>query len=553
VYSPLAMGDEGQLSRDELQSLLAIAGELATQTDQDALVRMILEKACAATGSPDGSVLLYDSVHRGLYFAAAVGVKGPELMQKWGEHSSQRVPMESNAGRAFTSGKIDFESSANKDPEHYKGVDRQTGAKSKSILSVPLRCGDTCVGVLQALNKADASGQPAPYDDHDALLLLHLGELAATAINHARLVRKLTAQMGLYSRDSADDLVQRLEEPAKRETLTVMFADMRGFTQLCQLQAADPERTQQIMNDLFTMYADRVLSRGGIVNKFVGDAVFAIFRGEDAAKRAVRSAFDMLERFDSLRRIWAESCNEDVSFLDLGVGIATGTAAFGGFGSGLVRDFTAIGSIVNLANALEYAARNGKRVLVDNSTWLGVRDIVEEHGEAEPFEVVRAGQRIARYRHLHLKKLAPDRPVRVFVSHSHQDREFVENCITSPLAKQGIETWYSNADIIPGQDYVRRIEAGLLKCDWVVVLVTENSAKSDWVSDEVNTAMADKRFDQRILPLTRGPVALPKLGSKFFRLHGIDLSTITDTGKFLKEFFSRREVELRSAAKATEC
>jgi len=549
MYAFRAMGAE--LSREELQSLLVIAGELATQTDQDLLVRMILERACSATGSPDGCVLLYDSTHQGLYFAAAVGVKGPELMQKWGEQSSQRVPMASNAGRAFTSGQINFESAATKEAEHYQGVDRQTGTKSMSIISVPLRSGELRIGVLQVLNKVGADGQPASYDEHDALLLSHLAELAATAINHSRLVRKITAQMGLYSRDVTDDLVQRLDQPAVREHLTVMFADMRGFTQLCQLQAADPERTQEIMNDTFTMYADRVLSRGGIVNKFVGDAVLAIFRGEDAAKRTVRSAFDMLERFDSLRRRWSESCNEDVSFLDLGIGIATGTVAFGSFGGGLVRDFTAIGTIVNLANALECAARNGRRVLVDNTTWLAVRDTVEEHDEPESFEVVRAGQTIAKYRHVHLKRLTPDRPLRVFISHSHADREFVESCITAPLAKYGIATWYSNADIIPGQDYVKRIEAGLLKCDWVLVLVTGSSAKSDWVSVEVNTAMADKRFDQRILPLTQGAATLPKLGSNFGRLQSIDLSSVTDTGKFLNDFFRHREVELRAAAKSS--
>jgi hypothetical protein len=120
------------------------------------------------------------------------------------------------------------------------------------------------------------------------------------------------------------------------------------------------------------------------------------------------------------------------------------------------------------------------------------------------------------------------------------------------LATHGIETWYSNADIIPGQDYVRKIEAGLLRCDWVLVLVTENSATSDWVSDEVNTAMADKRFDERILPLTKGANTLPKLGSGFGRLQGIDLSTVTDIGIFLKDFFSRREVELRAASRATK-
>ena len=260
----------------------------------------------------------------------------------------------------------------------------------------------------------------------------------------------------------------------------------------------------------------------------------------------------MLERFDSLRRLWAELCNEDVSFLDRGIGISTGTVAFGAFGSGMVRDFTAIGTIVNLANSLEFAARNGRRVLVDNATWNCVRNIVEQYDDPEPFEVVKAGQLIARYRHVHLLQLIPDRPARVFISHSHEDREFVEKFITGPLATQGIETWYSNADIIPGQDYVRKIEAGLLRCDWVLVLVTENSATSDWVSDEVNTAMADKRFDERILPLTKGVTNLPKLGSGFGRLESIDLSTVTDIGKFLKDFFSRREVELRAASRATK-
>ena len=262
----------------------------------------------------------------------------------------------------------------------------------------------------------------------------------------------------------------------------------------------------------------------------------------------------MLERFDSLRRRWDESCNEDVSFLDLGIGISTGTVALGTFGTGMVRDFTAIGTVVNLASAFEFAARDGRRVLTDNATYQAVQDIVEEHDGPTTFEIVKAGQPLpGKYRHFHLKRLKADRPVRVFISHNHRDREFVEAAITTPLAKHRIETWYSNADIIPGQKYVERIEDGLLKCDWVVVLVTENSVQtSDWVSDEVNTAMADKRFNERILPLTRGANTLPKLGSGFGRLQGIDLSTVTDVGKFLKDFFSRREVELRAASRATK-
>jgi class 3 adenylate cyclase len=331
--------------------------------------------------------------------------------------------------------------------------------------------------------------------------------------------------------------------------VSLLFADMRGFTQLCQSQAADPGRTQEIMNELFTMFADRVLSRGGIVNKFVGDAVFAIFRRDGGAKSAVRCAFDMLERFDSLRRRWTESCNEDVSFLDLGIGISTGTVALGSFGSGMVRDFTAIGTAVNLAAAFEYAARNGRRVLVDNATWQKVQDIVEEHDEPQPFEVIRAGQVIAKYRHVHLKRLTPDRPVRVFVSHNHKDREFVETRITAPLAIHGIETWYSNSDIIPGERYIQRIEDGLLKCDWMLVVVSENSVASDWVRAEVKTAMADPRFQNRILPLIKDGAHPGAITAELAELHGVDLATAPDAGEYLQKFFQEREIELRAAAK----
>jgi len=52
-----------------------------------------------------------------------------------------------------------------------------------------------------------------------------------------------------------------------------------------------------------------------------------------------------------------------------------------------------------------------------------------------------------------------------------------------------------------GPPYIQRIDYGLLKCDWVLVVVSENSVASDWVRAEVKTAMADPRFQNRILPL----------------------------------------------------
>jgi hypothetical protein len=266
----------------------------------------------------------------------------------------------------------------------------------------------------------------------------------------------------------------------------------------------------------------------------------------------VRCAFDILERFDSLRRRWDESCNEDLSFLDVGVGISTGTVALGSIGTGLVRDFTAIGTSVNLASAFEFAARDGKRVLVDNATYQAVHDIVEEYEGPTPFEIVKTGQRIVgKYRHFHLKRLQPDRPVRVFISHQHDDREFVEAAITTPLARHRIETWYSNSDIIPGEKYIQRIEDGLLKCDWVVVLVTENSVKNgDWVRAEVNTALGDPRFADRVVPLTRGAVMPAQISHELGQLNALDLSKAAAPGELLFEFLIKRETELRAQARS---
>jgi len=189
-------------------------------------------------------------------------------------------------------------------------------------------------------------------------------------------------------------------------------------------------------------------------------------------------------------------------------------------------------------------------VLVDNITYQAVHDIVEEFEGPTSFEIVKAGQPVtSKYRQFHLKRLKADRPMRVFISHSHRDREFVEAAITGPLAKQGVETWYSNADIIPGERYVQRIEDGLLKCDWVLVLVTDHSVQDgDWVRAEVNTALKDQRFANRVVPLTRGSVIPAQICHELGQLNALDLSSNGDPGRLLFEFLTRRETELRATA-----
>ncbi len=549
MYVQGTMTGSDELSREELASLLELAGELSTRLDQQKVVGTILERACHFTHSPEGSVLLYDPIRQGLFFAVASGPKGPELLQKFGERSNQRVPLEgSKAGQTFRSGEIIIASNVQTDAHHFKNVDDQIDSMTVSVISAPLKIAGSTVGVLQLLNKADSSGQLCAYDRHDIALLRHLGRIAAAAINNVRLVRKLTAQTGLYGRSGVSQYLEVLDQPARPERLTFLFADMRGFTQLCQSQS-DAARTQEILNDFLGMLADQILLRGGIVNKFIGDGVFALFQGNDAPTAGVRCAFDMLDRFGSLRCRWLDTSNEDLNFIDIGIGIATGTAALGSFGSAEVKNFTAIGTVVNLASAFTDAARNGRRVLVDNKTWATAQDIVEEYEGPLPFDLGKPDQPVkVRYQHYHLKRLTPDRPKRVFLSHNQLNREFVELQIREPLASRGVETWYAEQDIIPGDDYVRRIQDGLLTCDWMLVVLTKHAADSAWVKAEVNTALKDPRFRGRVLPVRVDETLPSQINADFGSLHALDIRSCPNAADAIYEFLVKRERELRAVA-----
>lgn len=540
------MSGVSTLSREELLRLLEVLEEVAGESDEDRLIHSILETACRMTSSPDGSVLLFDPERNGLYFAAAQGEKATELLTAWGKKSSQRVPLSaSNAGQSFLTGATVL----NQQSRRFAEVDRQTGKTSESILSVPLQVRGKTIGVLQVLNKVPQDGQLSDYDLRDLALVEQLARQAAIAIEKAQMMAKLLAHMGLYSREDASDLVERMNQRVTPDRLTLLFADMRGFTQLCQSQ--DILETHKIVNDLLTMYADQVLTFGGIVNKFLGDAVFAFFRGSDGPKQAVRCGFKMVERFASLRRDWDQACNQDLSFLDLGIGIVTGEVALGSIGTASVRDFTAIGTPVNLANAFQAAARNGKRILVDQSTWNAVRDIIADADGPASFELRKPGQEVGvKFRQYELKQLKPEIPVRVFVSHSHQDRDFA-NRVTAELARYGIETWYSQVNILPTSNYIEAIRDGLRKSDWVMVIVSAYSCKSDWVRAEVSTAEVDPRFRGRILPVKLDDSDAALISHQIATLQAMDGRGVTRLGEAIRDLLMAREQDLRADVRAS--
>src|SRR5262249_49066429 len=155
---------------------------------------------------------------------------------------------------------------------------------------------------MQILNKRSGD-----YTKRDQVILEHLASQAAVAINNAELFERLLAHSGLYTRlktaSELAELMRELQQPAHAEKLTILFADMLGFTQLCQSLRSDTE-VQDRLNEFISMLAAEAVTHDGMVNKFLGDGAIILFRRENHAKRAVSAAFGILDRFREMKQRW---------------------------------------------------------------------------------------------------------------------------------------------------------------------------------------------------------------------------------------------------------
>jgi class 3 adenylate cyclase len=165
-----------------------------------------------------------------------------------------------------------------------------------------------------------------------------------------------------------------VELASTRRNLTILFADIRGFTAMAERM--EPEDLIDALNQYFTTMTDVVFRHGGTLDKYVGDGILAFFGDpipfEDHAERAVVTAFEMRGELDALRETWLER-GED---LNVGIGISTGYVTVGNIGSATRTEYTVIGNQVNLASRLATIAAP-HQILVSERTLSAVRDRVE--------------------------------------------------------------------------------------------------------------------------------------------------------------------------------
>jgi adenylate cyclase len=162
-------------------------------------------------------------------------------------------------------------------------------------------------------------------------------------------------------------------------SLTVLFTDIRDFTGFTERH--QPQEVVQMLHEYLTRMVDQVLVQQGTLDKFIGDAVMAIFGAPlpqpDHAERACRAALGMIRELDVLQARWAAEGREPFR---MGVGINTGEMVVGNLGSEQLFDYTVVGDGVNLAARLESLNKEYKTtkpIIISESTYLAAKDVLD--------------------------------------------------------------------------------------------------------------------------------------------------------------------------------
>jgi len=163
------------------------------------------------------------------------------------------------------------------------------------------------------------------------------------------------------------------------QEITVLFSDIRSFTEYTEKHS--PQATVGILQEYLTEMVDIIIQNRGIVDKFVGDEIMALYgtpvKLENSALAACKTAIEMRIRLNELQKKWK---NEGKDVFDTGIGINTGPAVVGNLGSQQIFDYTAIGDTVNLGARLEninkeYETQN--KIIISEHTLKKVEQFVE--------------------------------------------------------------------------------------------------------------------------------------------------------------------------------
>jgi len=357
----------------EVNTLAGIGRAVTALMETEELLGRIIEGAVYLVRGDQGQVILRHPADSDLYVHAIKEAEHPRATPAFHRANDMLAKVVINSGKALMV---------------TRGHERVSlPPAATAALYVPLITGQQAIGAIGVTSQES----DRRFSNNDRSLLGAVADYAAVSLENTRLFRELEAAKErekqeirrIFQTYVAPSVVEQvIANPSSlqlggiRQEVTVLYADIRGFTSLAE--RVDPEKLISILNGYLSIMARTVLDYEGTLDKFLGDAVMVFFNAptpqSDHPLRAARVALAIQRAVQEHRRDRSTAV-----LLSVGIGFATGEAVVGHVGTTDRMDYTVIGDSVNLAKRLQDEAQPGQ-ILMSASTY----HLIKEHVRAVP-------------------------------------------------------------------------------------------------------------------------------------------------------------------------
>ncbi len=326
----------------EITLLYTIGTTINACLEVNQIAQLILETNRTVLETENSSVMLLNPETQTLEIKAAIGVE-----RNVKTHLKKGTGI---AGYVAQTGISEIVNDTQADPRFVP----HTG-EVHSLLCVPLKVQEKILGVVNVSNKLSDQ----MFTAGDEKLLMTLASQAAVCIENAQNYEKIqrkniafkrfvpTEFLHCLGKEEVEDI--NLGEVSKEE-LSVLFSDIRSFTSLSETMT--PEENFRFLNNYLRYIGPMIESNGGFIDKYIGDAIMALFSGSNAgvADDAVAAAVGMIEKLSEYNQ---HRHNAGYRPIAIGIGIHTGPLMLGTIGFETRMESTVIGDTVNLASRME--------------------------------------------------------------------------------------------------------------------------------------------------------------------------------------------------------
>lgn len=353
--------DEFVLREDyeKLRIVFELNRSIGSETTQEIILQRILEKAFEYTNADRGVILLLN----------ADGTPVPSTFKSRRDNDERMELSQTILNEVLNHHNAVLSSDATMD-SRFGGSQSIIMQGIRSTMCVPLMANDDLLGMIHV----DTRLAIGVFTEKDLQILTVFANQAALRIANARYGKQVEEEAvvrnslsRLLSPNLVEEIVKGSITMDKRGELreaTVMFADIRGFTQLTENLEA--QNLLSLLNEYFELMVDIIFRYEGTLDKFIGDEIMAVWgtpvRQEDHTQRAVQAAIEMraaLAEFNTKHNL------PDRPILKVGYGINTGSVVAGYMGSRRTHSYTVIGDSVNIASRLCGEAAPGQILVGD--------------------------------------------------------------------------------------------------------------------------------------------------------------------------------------------